>query len=159
MEDRNIKPLGFNFFMGTVLFLKDRYIKAKKYFSQAIERGRDAARPYLLDIHVREGNYVAAFELLQDMALYWGNKYTDIASIKASILLSYMLERGLGVLKDFIEFYKWADRAKRIYIVSKNNIIPRQVDPQTGRYMLFDIADFNSPTETATVVRVTGLYF
>ena len=29
MEDRNIKPLGFNFFMGTVLFLKDRYIEAR----------------------------------------------------------------------------------------------------------------------------------
>ncbi len=185
MEERNIKPPGFDFFMGTVLFLKGQYTEAKKYFarelnnnllatptliyigiihkknrqyesaknylSQAIERGGDAARPYLLDIYIREGNYISAFELLHEMSLQWG-KYTDIASIKASILLSYMLERGLGAPEDLIESYKWADRAKRIYSVSRNNSIPRRVDSLTGRYML-SLTFFNEDTETMTVLR------
>lgn len=172
MENKKITITGFDFLMGTILFTKDQYTDAKKYFekettkkhpyrtiisygylgmiyqkegnnmlakeqfTKALNRGDYGAKLYLLDIHIQEGNYKSASELLEDIATHWG-LYNDVTAIKASVLLSYILSKGLGMPQDLIQSYVWIIRAQKIYGSSIDPNILKMVDPNTGRITLF----------------------
>ena len=172
IENKKITIAGFNFLMGTILYTKDQYTDAKKYFekettkkhpyltiisygylgmiyqkegnntlakeqfTEALNRGDHAAKLYLLDIHIQEGDYKSAFKLLENIATNWG-LYNDITSIKSSFLLSYILSKGLGMPQDLIQSYVWITRAQKIYDLSIDPNILKVVDPKTRRITLF----------------------
>ena len=122
-------------YIGMIHHRNKRYSLAKKHLITAIKRGNDTSKPYLLDIYVNEGNHSETIKLLEEIATQWG-KYRGIASIKASFLLSYMLERGMGAVEDLIQAYIWAERINKIYLINQTFDIQKTLNPQTGRYMV-----------------------
>ena len=129
-------------YLGMIYYKENNYELAKKYLLIGIEAGNDTTKPKLLDIYFKESNYSAAFKLLREMALNWG-KYTDVASIKASFLLSDILANGLGVSADLIQSYVWATRARIIYDISRDHRVTKYVDSETGRYVLLNFTEPN----------------
>ena len=153
-----IFPNATKAYMGLIHKKNRHYSLAKQYMAEASIAGVDVVKPRLLEIHLQEGDYKAASELLQDIALRWG-KYTDSASIKASFLLSYITGRGLGSAADPIQSYIWADRADKIYHLSRDANTPRAVNPQTERYMLPGNLTFHNRAQTIDVSEYSAQSF
>lgn len=137
-------------YIGLIYSKNGQYALAKQYLTETSQEGTYVVKPRLLEIYLQEGNYKRVFELLQEIALQWG-RYTNIASIKASFLLSYMTERGLGTSADPVQSYIWADRANKIYHISQDENIPKTFNAQTGRYMLLpDSFTFHHTVQATT---------
>lgn len=122
-------------YLGKIYQMEGQNTLAKEHFITAINKGYHGVKSYLLDIYIKEGNYKSAIELLKDISLHWG-VYNDVVAIKASVLLSHILEKGLGTPQDLRQSYVWITRAQKIYNLSINPNIPKLVDPDTGRYVL-----------------------
>ena len=136
-------------YIGLIYDRNNKKKLAKQYFITAIKGGNDTVKSRLLDIYLTEGNYVSAFDLLQEIATQWG-KYSDTPAIKASFLLSYLLRQGLGTKKDPIQSYIWATRAKTIYDISNNLHMWSLMVTNTNRYALYGNTEIN-PHITTTL--------
>ncbi len=124
-------------YRGIIHQRNNRTSLAKKNFIKAIKKGNDESRVFLIKIYISEGNYTESSELLKEISTKWG-KYKDVASIKASLLLSYMLKEGLGIAKNLMQSYIYANRAKEIYLLSQQQSpLFKVVDPNTGRYQVW----------------------
>lgn len=121
-------------YMGMIHERNNRTDLAKNFFIQAIKNGNDTSKMFLISIYTKEGNYAELSKLLKEISTTWG-KYKDVASIKASFLLSYMFRQGIGFKKDLMQSYIYANRAKEIYLISSQQQ-QSYIDPSTGRYQV-----------------------